>query len=219
MPTTNQRLRVVIVGDSLAAGMGYFAGRVFKPSLVRVLRQGRISTGLARPDYFDWNRAMGQIVRSYAPDLVIVLLGENDRQDLRSEAGRIASPFGPPQWVRDYQGRVEGFMRIATSGGARVMWVGLPSVRDPERSPFSNRANTVYAAAAAEVGDVEFFDPRDLFDPRGHYTPFYRDGTRLVEVRADDGLHFTPDGYTILVREVARASSEAFGLSARAYRS
>ena len=217
-PTPGERLRVVIVGDSMAAGMGYFAGRVLKPSLVRVLRQGRISTGLARPDYFDWRAAMTQIVQAYRPDLVIVMMGENDRQDLRSQSGRITTPIGTGSWSREYQDRVEDFMELATAGGARVMWVGLPSVRDATRAPFSDRANTIYAAAAADVGDVEFFDPRDLFDRRGNYTAFYRDGNRLVEVRADDGLHFTPDGYRILVREVARASTAEFGLDSRAYR-
>ena len=50
----DRKLRVAIVGDSLAAGLGFFAERVFRPGLVWVSGQGRISTGLARPDYFNW---------------------------------------------------------------------------------------------------------------------------------------------------------------------
>ena len=54
-PTGHDKLRVVIVGDSLAAGVGYIAGRVFRPAVVDIEQHGRISTGLSRPDYFNWS--------------------------------------------------------------------------------------------------------------------------------------------------------------------
>ena len=60
-PTGDNKLRVAVVGDSLASGLGYLE-RVLKPSFVEVYRQGRISTGLARPDYFDWPAALSEIV-------------------------------------------------------------------------------------------------------------------------------------------------------------
>ena len=53
-PTGKNKLRVAVIGDSLASGLGVYLERVLRPALVRVSRQGRISTGLARPDYFDW---------------------------------------------------------------------------------------------------------------------------------------------------------------------
>src|SRR6266550_7270589 len=73
-PTAGDKLRVVVVGDSLATGLGIYLERVLKPSLVRVSRQGRISTGLARPDYFDWPQAMSEIVERFRPDLIVVML-------------------------------------------------------------------------------------------------------------------------------------------------
>src|SRR6187200_429391 len=57
-PSFDRQLRVAVVGDSLAAGIGYFAERVFKPFFVEVYKQGRISTGLARPDFFNWPAQM-----------------------------------------------------------------------------------------------------------------------------------------------------------------
>jgi hypothetical protein len=111
-------------------------------------------------------------------------------------------------------------MRIATSGGAHLVWAGLPTVRDANRAPFSTKANGVYRAAAESVGDgVTFFDTQHVFsNGRGGYTAFYRDGGRLIEIREGDGLHFTPAGYELLVRKVAETATEEFGLVPSAYR-
>ena len=97
-PTGTNKLRVVVVGDSLASGFGVYLERVMKPSLVRVSRQGRISTGLARPDYFDWPVALSEIVDNFRPDLIVVMLGENDNQALRDAAGHEETPVGTFDW-------------------------------------------------------------------------------------------------------------------------
>ena len=65
-PTPTNELRVAVVGDSLAAGLGVYLEREFRPALVRLTRQGRISTGLSRLDYFDWMTAMRQIENGFA---------------------------------------------------------------------------------------------------------------------------------------------------------
>lgn len=217
-PTPSRKLRVVIVGDSLAAGLGYFAGRVFDPRLTRVSRQGRISTGLSRPDYFDWPREMGRIVGGFRPDLVVVMIGENDGQHIRSETGRIEAQAATTAWPPAYEERVEAFMEIAIAGDARVVWVGLPIVRDRAKWSGLQRRNEIFAEAADRVGDVEYLDTWELFDgPDGGYTAYLRDDGRLQEVRTQDGLHFTPTGYTMLVREIARLASERFGLDPATY--
>ena len=68
VPTNAEKLRIAVVGDSLAAGIGYFAERVFKPYFTDVVKQGRISTGLSRPDYFNWPAQMQFIVDRFRPD-------------------------------------------------------------------------------------------------------------------------------------------------------
>jgi hypothetical protein len=213
-PTGQDKLRVAVIGDSLAVGLGYGAEHVFRPALVRVTRQGRISTGLARPDYFDWPGAMESIVQSFQPDLVIVMLGENDNQGLRTTGGHEQTPIGTTGWPTAYEQRVEDFMRIAASGGARVVWVGLPTVQDRSRWDFIRRENAIYQNAASVVPNVAYVDTWDLFAAAdGGYTPFYR-GTGSVEVvRAPDGLHFTSTGYALLARAAAKAAEQAFDLS------
>ncbi|MEP6972725.1 MAG: DUF459 domain-containing protein [Actinomycetota bacterium] len=216
-PTGTDKLRVVVVGDSLATGLGISLERVLKPSLVRVSRQGRISTGLARPDYFDWPAALTEVVDNFRPDLVVIMLGENDNQALRTPAGREETSVGTFAWPRAYQQRVSDFMHLATSKGARVVWVGLPIVSDQGRWGIIERQNTLFEGAAAQVDDVAYLNAWDLFSaPNGGYTAYYQDGSSIELVRESDGLHFNAAGYELLARAVAEMARTTFKLTERA---
>ena len=218
VPTTTRKLRVAIVGDSLAAGLGFFAERVFRPRLVRVSGQGRISTGLARPDYFNWPYTMHRIVDRFDPDLVIVMLGENDHQSLQDVHGEREARIGTSEWPPAYRERVLRMMRIATSRGAKVVWAGLPISADPRLRDHSRRQNEIFEFAASITNDVAYFDAWDRFrDPAGGYTAFLREGRRVILIREGDGLHFNAIGYTILAREIAKVAVEEFGLSPRTF--
>lgn len=218
VPTPARRLRVVVVGDSLAAGLGYYAERVFRPRLVRVSRQGRLSTGLTRPDYFNWPVAMGRIVDAFDPDLVIVMLGENDHQSIKTASGERVAPIGTSGWAAEYRARVEAMMRIAASGGAKVVWAGLPMSSDARFREHSRRQNAHFERAARSSPDVVYFDTWERFSaPRGGYTAYVREGGRVQLIREGDGLHFNALGYTILAREIAVLARGEFGLVSRAF--
>ena len=217
-PTADDRLRIAVVGDSLAQGVGYFAERVFKPFFTEVTRQGRLSTGLARPDYFNWPGEMRHIVEVYRPDLTIVMIGENDNQDLKSSNGHVVQPIGTFDWPAAYRERVKRFARIATSRGGHVVWVGLPNVRDESRSPFIQRQNEIFEDVANELPNVAYFDTWDTFARSdGGYTAYYRDGNNVKLVREDDGVHFNSDGYTILMQLVAQLTTQEFRLDPKTY--
>jgi uncharacterized protein len=219
-PTTTRKLRVAVVGDSLAAGLGYFAERVFLPRLVRVSGQGRISTGLARPDYFNWPYTMRRIVDRFDPDLVIVMLGENDHQSLQDVHGEREAQIGTSEWPAAYRDRVVAMMRIATSRGAKVVWAGLPISADYRLRDHSRRQNEIFEFAADISHDVAYFDSWDRFrDPDGGYTAYFREGRRVILIREGDGLHFNAIGYTIVTREIAKLAVEEFGLSPRTFES
>jgi uncharacterized protein len=217
--TGEHRLRVDVVGDSLAAGIGYYAERVFKPFLVDVKKYGRISTGLARPDYFNWPATMQQIVDGYRPDLTIVMLGENDNQSLQTPGGDRETPIGTSPWAAAYEARVQRFARIATAGGGHIVWVGLPIVRDTSRWDFIQRENAIYEAVADRLPNVAYLDTWDLFAaPDGGYSAYFRaPGGSIGQVREDDGIHFNGAGYTIVMQNVAQLATTAFELETRTY--
>ena len=217
LPTGTDKLRVVVVGDSLASGLGFFLERVLNPALVRVSPQGRISTGLARPDYFDWPAAMTQIVDNFRPDLVVIMLGENDDQPLRNTAGQEVTPIGTNAWPVAYQQRVTDFMSLATSKGARVIWVGLPNVRDPGAQGHHRAAEHALRRSRAAGENAVFIDTYKRFStPSGGYTAYLTQNGTVTEIREADGVHFNSTGYTLLARDVALLAERKFKLTPKA---
>jgi uncharacterized protein len=213
-PTPTSELRVVVVGDSLAAGLGVYLEREFRPALVRLSRQGRISTGLSRLDYFDWMTAMRQIENGFSPDLVVVMIGDNDNQNLLTPNEQVVAEIGSHEWQSGYADRVEEFTRIAVDGGAHVAWVGLPIVQRKERWDVMQRQNDIFERVVDATPNAVYVDTWDRFATRdGQYTPFYWEGGKAQLIRASDGLHFTPLGYELLAEAVTGTVAEAFRLS------
>ena len=214
-PRPNDKLRVVVVGDSLANGLGVGLEAMLAPELARAWNQGRISTGLARQDYFNWRAAMRQIVDAYRPDLVVVMLGLNDNQAQRAPDGS-AIPIGSVEWVQAYRERATAFLKTATGGGARVVWVGIPVVQDEERWPVYQRLNGIYEEAASSRPDVAaYLDSWALLDDEdGGYTSYVpNERGNLQRMRGSDGVHLLPVGNNFLARAVIGRAEEAFGLT------
>lgn len=217
-PTEDDKLRVAIVGDSLSQGLGPAVARLFDADVSRVLPLGRQSTGLARQDYFNWSSAMRKIVAEFRPDLVFVMLGSNDDQAQINTDGD-AVRLGSTAWVQGYRERAAAFLEEAISAGSRVVWVGIPVVAERERWGFYRRVNDIYEGVARDAGPLAtYVDAWKLFQGRdGGYTAYLRnDHGDLQQMRAGDGLHFTPTGYGYLGRSAIEAAAQAFGLPQKA---
>ena len=212
-PTRSDRLRVAVIGDSLSQGLGPAIERWFDPEFARVLSLGRQSTGISRQDYFNWRSGMRQIVDEFRPDLVFVLLGSNDAQAQVSRSGS-EIPVGSMEWVNGYRERAEQLLREATGSGTHVVWVGIPVVADRWRWDFYRRVNDIYREAAAASPLSTFVDSWAAFEAKeGGYTAFVRNERgELQEMRAPDGIHFTPTGYGYLGRIAIRSAATAFNL-------
>ena len=216
-PTSQNQLRVAIVGDSLSQGLGPSVEGWFDAEVARVLSLGRLSTGLARQDYFNWPRAMRQIEEEFRPDVVFIMLGTNDNQaQISPDDGSI--PVGSVEWVTAYRERVEAFVHEATSAGTRVVWVGLPVVEERRRWDFYRRINAIYEEVANADPLATFVDTWERFEDRdGGYTAYLRNERGVLqEMRAGDGVHFTPTGYDFLAKIAIRAVDVSFGLPQRA---
>ena len=216
-PTRSNKLRVAVIGDSLSQGLGPAIERGLNPSVVRVLSLGRQSTGLSREDYFNWQAGMRQIVEEFRPDLVFVMLGSNDAQAQISRDGS-SIPVGSAQWIEGYRERAANLLREATRAGTHVVWVGIPIVEERQRWDFYRRVNDIYRDTASADPLGTYVDTWTPFEGRdGGYTTFVRnEHGDLVEVRASDGVHFTPSGYMFLGRLAIRAADQAFGMPDKA---
>lgn len=216
-PTSSNKLRVAVIGDSLSQGLGPAIEGWMNPSVVRVLSLGRPSTGLSREDYFNWEAGMRQIVEEFRPDLVFVLLGSNDAQAQISRDGT-AIPVGSVRWLQGYRERAADLLREATRAGTHVVWVGIPIVKERQRWDFYRRVNDIYRDTASADPLGTYVDAWTPFEGRdGGYTAFVRnDRGDLVEVRAPDGVHFTSTGYAFLARMAIRSADRVFGMPEKA---
>nr|MBA2529148.1 DUF459 domain-containing protein [Euzebyales bacterium] len=154
----------------------------------------RYSTGLARPDFFDWPAELKRVAVDLDPDAFVVMFGANDGQDIAVNGEVFA--FGSPAWEAEYRSRVDRVMDLLRRDGRSVVWVGQPVMRSAEFDARMDVLNAVYAAAAAGREAVTFVDTQKLFaGPGGGYAPYLPDASgRPVLMRQQDGIHLTLAG-------------------------
>ncbi|MDQ6832586.1 MAG: DUF459 domain-containing protein [Chloroflexota bacterium] len=191
--TTVNPLRVYVAGDSFATWMGYdFADYAKREDLITSLLDFKISSGLARPDYFDWPARLTQeMTDNPSPEAVVWFAGANDYVDMRTGAGSLTR--GTSEWLTEYRKRAATVMEIVGRGGGQMYWVGQPIMRDKARSNVVADINTVVLAEAASRPWVHYIDTWPMFtDTSGNYAAFLPDASgELVQVRQSEGIHLT----------------------------
>jgi hypothetical protein len=194
-PTTAAPLRILVVGDSLGIDFGQsLVNDLAGTGVVNAVLDGHIDTGLARPDYFDWQAELsGDLVR-YQPQAVVVFLGANDPQNFIDGGSALA--YGTESWDAVYAQRVGAFMASATAEGARVLWIGMPPMADPALSAKMQALNGIYQGQAAVHPGVTYLSSWPVFsDAGGGYQTFLPDASgNEVQVREPDGTHIAPGG-------------------------
>ena len=202
-PTAAEPLRLLIVGDSIGTDLG----DALQPDLagtgvVSVALDGRVSTGLTRPDYFNWPAELAADLKSTDPQVVVIMIGANDAQDF---LGPPDVPYTSPQWNTLYAQRVAQFMQIAQSGGATVVWVGMPPMQNPGLNAQMSDVNAVVQQQAALAHPAVTYLSTDhtLGTAQGGYTAFITNGAgQVVNVRTPDGTHLTPGGGQVVAQQV-----------------
>jgi len=221
-PTQSNPARVLIVGDS---GAGTFAPYLEQlldgTQIVDTSVDYKVSSGLARPDFFDWPAAMREEVPAADPDIVVVTFGGNDAQGLSVTSGEfiIGDPVtNEAEWTEEYQSRAGEVMDFLSEDDRTVIWVGIPNDNNPEVTARMSVQDQAAKAAAAERPEVVFIDTWTRFSGRdGGWAEFVidpRDGEGK-DVRAGDGFHLNTTGAEILALDIAQAVREALiGLGA-----
>ncbi|MEO6015519.1 MAG: DUF459 domain-containing protein [Devosia sp.] len=195
--------KVAFVGDSMADGIwGAFFRMTGKqkcsPDELVLVRDGRNGTGLARPDHFDWTAELDKIVAADAPAMVVASVGLNDRQDLIMP-DKTKYKLGSAEWLSQYTQNVADFYAHASSGGAPVVIIGLPNLRDAKAEKHALFINGIYEEVAETTRNVTYLEPWRMTNDDGSFASFGPDlGGSTVQIRAPDGLHFTAAGYDVL---------------------
>ena len=196
-PTQQAPLRLWVGGDSLAGIYGQSLVRLATDSGVIDARlEYKLSTGLTRPDYFDWPSRLAEVLREENPDVVVVIFGANDSQGVLAPDGSVYQ-VQTDGWRHEYARRVGAVMDELRAPGRLVVWTGLPPMRDAEFSDRLGELDSIYKLEAALRPGVAFVNAWDLFsDPAsGGYAAYLKDTDGDIQlVREPDGVHLTRAG-------------------------
>lgn len=203
--TTESPLRVAIIGDSLTEQLGpAIIDRTNRPGVpATATHDFRYSSGLTRPDFFDWPAQVGQIAEDYDPDLWIVMIGANDAQDVR-DANQRFRHIGSDEWEAIYRARIGALMDLLVTGGRGVIWVGQPIMRDAPFDESMAYISSLYELEAGRRPLVSFVDSRAVFaGSEGRYADYLPgpDG-QLDQMRLPDGIHLTRAGAQRLAEQI-----------------
>lgn len=186
--------RLLVIGDSLGRDMGDGLAQMLGPSGIEVDDDARPSTGLARPDYFDWPARLRSDLDTDRPTLVVVMVGGNDAQPFM--IGNSPTSFASPAWDSAYQARVREIVSEVSGSGARLLWVGIPICASPQFSADMAHLDSIYRSVVPDGPTSSFFDSWSLFTtPAGSYASYLPGpGGQPELVRQPDGIHLTTDG-------------------------
>ena len=212
-PTAAHPLMILDIGDSIGQDLGYGLGDTFtRDSSVKVVQEAVESTGLARPDYYNWPAELQTYLERYHPGAVVVMLGANDEQALDQNGHFVA--LGSRAWLQAYTSRVALLMNEAYAAGARLLSVGLPPMDSPNvSSGFAARLNSIFRGQAATHPGVTYVPSWSLMSgPDGQFTQYIRVDGNETQIRYPDGVHLTPEGWDLLGSYLVRPMEVAWGV-------
>ncbi len=198
--------RVLIMGDSLVAVAGGF-GDILEQKLITleditVLRKGKVSSGMSRPDYFDWQKESKDLIESFKPNIAIVMMGTNDAQAFEIVENNVKKVlnYGTPEWDKEYTNRLKAFNKQLTDNNVRVYFIGLPAMRDEAYGNKIKHINELNQEAKKDNNQVIFISSEKLLEG---YKAFMPDENGVMRAtRLEDGIHLTYFGGNLLVDKI-----------------
>jgi uncharacterized protein len=209
-------LKVWVAGDSLAEVPGQGLERASNPALDVLPVESRLSTGLARPDLFNWYTRFAQVVSTLHPRVAVLSFGADDAHGYMAgvPAGTTVGPLGSASWDAEYRRRVDGVTRELNAAGVYVMWLGLPIPDGPgfkKSFPVVNRI--LESVAHAHEKTSAYVDTWHLLDDaHGRYTPYLRVHGKLTLMRLPDGVHYTGAAGDLIAAQTLKQLRTAFTL-------
>jgi hypothetical protein len=190
--------KLLLVGDSLGNNLGY--GMIPQLSGYKNLKfalRAKASTGLSNSWFYNWETNLRTYLKAEKPNLVVVFLGANDRQNMRVN-GQILT-FGTTKWKAAYAASVSRMTKMATDSGAYVLWVGLPNCKPYNYNKGMELISSIYAKTVQLNTGARFIELHNYTsDARGNYTQYQTVNGSRQKTRGDDGIHFTSNGQSVI---------------------
>jgi uncharacterized protein len=187
-------LRLLLAGDSIMNDLGPAIVAAAPGDLVDSTIDSRISSGLTRPDFFDWPSHLARVLEADRPEAVVLAFGANDHQDV--EVDGVILRTGTEAWTTEYGRRVGLVMDLLRRQGTTVTWLTLPAMRSGEFSAAMASLSAVYRDQARTRPWIDVVDLGAVLDaPGGGYTATLPDAGGAPEsLRQEDGVHLSGAG-------------------------
>ena len=181
---------------------------------IKAKRWGKASSGLARPDFHDWPAEVPNLMRRHRPDYVVVSLGTNDHQALKTKKGWIKT--SNERWAKSYKQRVLIMLRRISGRDRRraVVWLGPTNFDSNNARKLGPKINALIREAIDEFdGPAVFVDARRATsDSKGEPGTTFKHPTKGSRpMRAADGIHLTTEAVrNLLAAPVHKAFGECW---------
>jgi hypothetical protein len=191
--------KIMLMGDSLMEDLGPRTHRTLRDRHgLSFILAAKFSTGLCRPDYFNWPQRMEEVVREHKPNLIVVFMGANDGMPIVWQ-GKVQHPtYGEP-WRDAYREKMREVFDIANRHNCEIIWVGMP----PMGGRYANLLKQTEKAqrAACEEHGIEYMDTIPVMgDENGEFRAYMTDANgNIVRLRRKDKEHLSPEGNMVVV--------------------
>lgn len=205
-PTTEQpklppldEFRVLFAGDSMMQGVA--------PLVISELRKiypkshfsdlSKQSTGLTVRRYFDWPSKIKDEIVKQKLNMVVIFLGPNDPWDITEGGQRY--PFPSEAWEKKYRERVDEVLEFAQEHQVRLIWIGLPSMRNERVRQGVLLENWIFYEETQKYG-FQYMPTDDLLGSAEQpFKKFIIDPVQgNIVVRIEDGIHFNQTGLHLI---------------------
>lgn len=187
--------QISVIGDSFANGVldGLVDG-IGTDTRLNIRRKVIGLSGIMRGDFQDTAADFSGNVAREPINIAVVMTGERDRISIRDARGRRVA-VGSPDWVAEYQRRLDRLMKELKNKNVAVYWVGLPNFSRIEANEQAQVMNETIRERAYLNG-FKYIDASAGFsDESGGYSAYGPDLEGKIRVlRSPDGMHFTAAG-------------------------
>lgn len=158
-------VKLWVGGDSITQTFGTSFQRialgtgVFTPTL-----DYHVSTGLARPDYFNWPEHLVKNVLPAGPSILVIMFGANDGQNMTDANGKVLERYSEP-WITEYRRRVAATMDLLKSptNDRLTIWVGALPVGPGSKVHGMDQLDHIYWTEALTRPWIQYFDSWPFF--------------------------------------------------------
>lgn len=199
----NRPITIGVLGDSFGDGIWAATAQNFlRKKGFKVTQWSKEGIGFTRYRSLDLLEDAKTRFADRPIDVAIVDFGANDTQGVW-EGGHGAA-YMQPRWQKVIGGRVEALVSYLQGQGVAVAWIGLPRMRKADYDSQVQSMNAFYTGLMCRL-HVPFVNPLPVSEDKDHH--FSKElidpvTNKSYNARAEDGIHMTFHGYSVIARPV-----------------